>query len=636
MLDAVPMCRLELVVLASDEHAVLELLGRVGLVELERAASSAEEATPPTGSSALGQRCAAALGRAERLLAALGLDASDLAPRTEALSIERAEELLARQEPLVLRLEAQRKALGREHEGLTERLARAAPYVELLTTLGSAAASRWVELLLGVLPTAELAKLSHALGRDAVALPLGPRAQPQPIAILSASGSRANLLRRLEQHGFEPRPVPELAAEQAGQARRAALEAELSATSAELARLAAEQGPALAALRGWLQSEQRIAAASSALVHTRCTVLLTGWVPRDAAPTLAEQLHELTAGRLHVALRAPDCDEELIPVLLPHGKLLRPFAPLVTLYGLPRYRELVPTPFVALTYLVMFGMMFGDVGHGAVLLLAGLVLMRWQRLERLRAAAPLVMWAGGASIAFGAVYGSLFGLEPFKRYALWRDPLEGDPSRLMLCAMGLGVVILSLGVVLNATNELRRRHRWEALTAPFGGLGLLFYWGALAALLGGAAGTPLVALLGVPLVVWWLREPLRHALGQRGHGRASGLVAALGEAAVEVFETLLAFLANTISFVRLAAYAMSHAALVTVMLTLGAQAASVPVVGGLLAVLVLVLGHALIMVVEGTIAAVQALRLEYYEFFGKFFAGAGRPFAPFRLAVEGR
>jgi V/A-type H+-transporting ATPase subunit I len=111
----------------------------------------------------------------------------------------------------------------------------------------------------------------------------------------------------------------------------------------------------------------------------------------------------------------------------------------------------------------------------------------------------------------------------------------------------------------------------------------------------------------------------------------AGLFAAVTESLVGAFEAVLSYLANTISFVRLAAYAMSHAALLLAITTLAHEIGRVPAVGGALAVLVLVTGNLGVMVLEGVIAAVQALRLEYYEFFGKFFSGSGQPFTPFRL-----
>ena len=107
----------------------------------------------------------------------------------------------------------------------------------------------------------------------------------------------------------------------------------------------------------------------------------------------------------------------------------------------------------------------------------------------------------------------------------------------------------------------------------------------------------------------------------------------VAESAVGAFEAVLVYLANTISFVRLAAYALSHAALLLATFTLAAELERGTAGGAVWSTLVIVAGNVIAIILEGMIASVQALRLEYYEFFGKFFSGAGRPFRPFRLVV---
>jgi V/A-type H+-transporting ATPase subunit I len=314
---------------------------------------------------------------------------------------------------------------------------------------------------------------------------------------------------------------------------------------------------------------------------------------------------------------------------------------LVSAYGLPSYHELEPTLFVAFSYVLMFGMMFGDAGHGAVLALVGLFALLKGRHEKMRDAGLLILFAAFSSIVFGIVYGSCFGLESFKRYALWHDPLEGDPMALMRGAIGIGIVMISLGLILNVINRLRRGDVIGGLLDKFGAVGLVFYWGALALITKFAAiqsrglvNVALLVLLGLPILGWAIKEPLEYfAHHQSGHPteRDGGLAAAITESLVGAFEAVLGYLANTISFVRLAAYAMSHAALLVAAFMMAEEVRHFSG-GGVLSLLVIVLGNLVAIVLEGIIASVQALRLEYYEFFGKFFSGRGQAFAPFRLA----
>ncbi len=214
---------------------------------------------------------------------------------------------------------------------------------------------------------------------------------------------------------------------------------------------------------------------------------------------------------------------------------------------------------------------------------------------------------------------------------------------LMLLAMGMGVMLISVGLMLNIVNRLRRGELIQGLLDKFGVIGVVFYWGALALATQSAFlrahgwwSWAVLLFLGIPISCWAVKEPLvlwRHR--RAGHQAESGrLAGAVTESLVGAFEGVLLYLANTISFVRLAAYAMSHAALLMAAFTLADQVQSFSPGGSVLAVIVIVLGNVLAILLEGIVAAVQALRLEYYEFFGKFFSGDGRPFKPFSLVLE--
>jgi V/A-type H+-transporting ATPase subunit I len=253
----------------------------------------------------------------------------------------------------------------------------------------------------------------------------------------------------------------------------------------------------------------------------------------------------------------------------------------------------------------------------------------------------LLVAGGISSLIFGALYGSFFGLEPFKPLALWRDPLAGNPAQLMLAAIGVGMVVISLGLVLNIINCFRRRDFVGGWLDRFGVAGLVFYWGSLGLLAKlptiqslNLLGPILGVFIGLPIIGWILKDPLKFIRNRRA-GRATApdenWFAVMTESLVGAFEALLSFLANTISFVRLAAYAMSHAALLLAAFMLADALKRLPVGGTFLGVLVIILGNIVAMILEGVIACVQALRLEYYEFFSKFFPGGGRPFRPFRL-----
>jgi V/A-type H+-transporting ATPase subunit I len=456
------------------------------------------------------------------------------------------------------------------------------------------------------------------------------------------------LEKTLQAAGFEREILPAVrggtvdALSAADLREREQLEAKWQQGQRQLSVLAERFSGPLAELKWVAENESRLLAAGQQFARTESALLLSGWVPRAKVSQVEARLRAVTAGRCVIELTAArDVPAETIPVLLQHPRWLRPFERLVAAYGLPHYREIEPTVFVALSYVVMFGVMFGDVGHGAILVLGGLLVMRQSRSAGRRDAGRLVLSGGISSLFFGLLYGSFFGLPAGKRFALWHDPLEGDPLELLTGAIGLGVVMISLGLVLNVINRWRRGDFIGGVLGKFGLAGAVFYWGSLLLLTQYAAidsrgllVPAIIVFIALPVVAWTLKEPvewLRNGRAGKAADPGGGLVAAFGESFVSAFEAALSFFANTISFVRLAAYAMSHAALLMAAFLLADAVKPVSPAGGGLAVLMVVLGNVVAILLEGVVASVQALRLEYYEFFGKFFGGGGQPFNPFRL-----
>ena len=265
------------------------------------------------------------------------------------------------------------------------------------------------------------------------------------------------------------------------------LAAELEQLNDRLKTMATEFALPLAQIEKFVDAECQLLDAIQRFPRTEAAVLIAGWVPAGEVASLEHRMGEITSGRYVLETSLPDAStEEQVPVLLKHSRLLRPFEMLVSTYGLPNYQELEPTLFVALSYIVMFGMMFGDAGHGMVLAACGLVALLAGQSRRLRDFGVLLLFGGLSSIFFGVVYGSYFGMEAMKKYALWHDPLEGDPMQLMYGAIGIGVVMISLGLILNIINRFRRGDVIGGVLDKFGLVGLLFYWGTLVLLLHGA------------------------------------------------------------------------------------------------------------------------------------------------------
>jgi len=659
------MKRLSVVVLERDRRAALRALGRTGAVHLIRSRPGPDTApNPPPDPSAALRRCDALLEKVQRLAHALGIRLEE--PPAEALpdlGLEEVERRLAR---LAERLEgplATRDDLRRRWAETVAVLAQVEGFETLDLPVEGLGGLSFLHFALGSLPEENLAALESAVGENVVLVPLGEAEGRRRLVAVTSRKGRFALETALEEAGFEHhRPAAEgggTLAEVAARLRRRRgdLAQALAEADGRLRRLAEEAAPLLAEAAALVRLERRLLEAEQHFPRTEATVLITGWVPAEDVGRVVRRLRTALGARCVVETTGADeVPEAEVPVLLRHPWLLRPFQMLVTAYGLPGYRDLEPTLFVALTFLGMFGMMFGDMGHGAVLVAGGVLAALYGRSERVRDGGVLVASAGLASALFGLLYGECFGID-LEGLALWHNPLDPAAATTFIgTAIAIGIGVISLGLVLNIVNRVRRGEWLEAVLHHAGLVGGVFYWGSIALVLRWGVKRRsdldwlLAAVVGAALAALLVREPLLRALYRRrdeapageagreageGGGTVGGLVEACLESVIHVFETVLTYLSNTISFVRLAAYAMSHTALLVATFLLADEVATAAgAVGGPLRVVIIVVGNVLTIALEGIIASVQALRLEYYEFFSKFYAARGRAFTPFRLGGE--
>ncbi len=650
MFRPVAMNRLSVVVLERDERTVLRHLGESGAVQLTRTPSGPDTAPlAPRDRSGELARCDRLLTRVADLCRSLEIVPSARGPAPTDMTLSQAEQdLRVIEEQAGDRLNRRQRLLQRWSE-LSAVCDRVSAYRGLDLPLDQLDRFSFLHFVTGSLPAENFDRLPKDLGENVALLTMPEHNGRLPLIAMTTRRRRLALEEALQQAGFQRETLPAVEGatsdtlSDASRREREQMAADLEQANAQVRSWAAEVALPLARIEHVATIERRLLEAEQNFPRTNSAVMLTGWVPAADAPALGRRLSELTGARCVIQAAPPgQSPEEQIPVLLRHPGWLRPFQLLVGAYGLPNYRELEPTLFVAVSYVLMFGMMFGDAGQGAVLALGGLALWRAGRSAGARDGGLLLLFAGLSSIVFGIIYGSYFGLTSLKHYALWHDPLEGDPMKLMYGAIGFGMVMISLGLILNVINRFRRGDVLGGLLDKFGLVGMLFYWGALALLTklvalesGTLMKLAVIVFFVLPIIGWAVKEPIeyfaaRHAKHTtRAHG---SLFEAMTESLVGAFEAVLSYLANTISFVRLAAYAMSHAALLVAAFMMAGEVKHLSPGGGVLSVFIIILGNLVAIILEGIIASVQALRLEYYEFFGKFYSGSGQPFKPFRLA----
>jgi V/A-type H+/Na+-transporting ATPase subunit I len=652
MFRTVPMVRMQAVVLARDERSVLKGLGQLGAAQLTRMRSGSE--TPALTSvdySGELTRYDRMKARVQELRQSLEILTLTKESRPAKMALNQVEENLSLMEQKAGELLGHRQRLVQYRKELSAICEQVSSYRGFEIPLDGLDSFSFLHFVTGSLPEKNFEDLRKEVGENVVLIPVAQQKGRQSLFAITTSQNQSVLERSLQQALFQREMLPVVEGStvdnlsEERERDKEQLARELEQLNGRLKAIAAEFAPSLNEIEELVDMEYKLLDASQKFPRTEGSVLITGWVPTSDMAALEERIGEITDNRYAIETTLPDhSTEEQVPVLLRHSRLLRPFEMLVSTYGLPNYRELEPTLFVALSYIVMFGMMFGDGGHGMVLAACGLVALLAGRSRNIQDIGVLLLFGGLSSTIFGVVYGSYFGIEELKKYALWHDPLEGDPMQLMYCAMGIGITMISLGLILNVINRFRQGDVVGGVLDKFGLIGLLFYWGTLVLLVNGTAikssglmGTSIFLFLIVPIVGWSLKEPIEHFLSHRAgkHNESSeGMAGAFIESCVGAFEAILSYLANTISFVRLAAYAMSHAALLFAAFMLAAEVRSFPVGGSIFSIIVIIIGNIIAIVLEGVIASVQALRLEYYEFFGKFFSGSGQPFEPFCLTPD--
>lgn len=358
----------------------------------------------------------------------------------------------------------------------------------------------------------------------------------------------------------------------------------------------------------------------AAAVSRQAVSALVGWSPAAQVGLLAGELAPLGGALLR--LPCPAWSEP--PTLIEAKGATRAFQPLVDTYATVPYADVNPAAVAGVAYVVMFGMMFGDVAHGALLAIAGLLLAtgRPARLAGLRRLAPFVVGAGVASVAFGAAYGELFGpthLIP----TIWLAPLD-HPTTLLAVAVAAGAGLLALSYALGTVNRWREGGAAHALVARSGLAGAFLYLGIAGAGLGWYYHVTGALVAGGLLAVSGL------VFGFLGcYVEAGGVI----QAAVEMFDSVVRIGTNTVSFARLAAFGLTHAALSEVVWsgTTGLWRRGPAL--WLAAAAVFLVGNAVAFALEGLVAGIQALRLEYYELFSRIFTGEGRPFRPWHAAI---
>ncbi|MGN0687257.1 MAG: V-type ATP synthase subunit I [Oscillospiraceae bacterium] len=374
----------------------------------------------------------------------------------------------------------------------------------------------------------------------------------------------------------------------------------------------------------------------------------SGYCPTKKCAELTDKLSAAGASVNAIPIKGGS-DAADVPVKLKNNFLFRPFEMFVKMYGLPEYGTFDPTPYVAVTYMLMFGIMFGDVGQGLAISAIGLLLTKLTS----NGLAPIMTRIGLFSAAFGVLYGSVFGIETiiepfFHRENIWR--LLGYTERpenifqvatvLLIAALCIGILLIVISMTFNTVLNFRKKKWGDALFSVNGVSGLVFYISLVAAAacmftLKINLFTPvyIICLIVVPLLLIFFKHPLSDLISGVKSSEKLSVGNFIIENFIDLFEAALSFLSNTMSFLRIGGFVLSHAGMMLVV----AQLAGTNVPDAKLTVgtiITYIIGNLIVMGVEGLLVGIQILRLEFYEIFNRFYSGSGQRFQPVEITFS--
>ena len=522
----------------------------------------------------------------------------------------------------------------------------------------------FLSMRIGKIDPAVFEELKFACGERAVIVPLGE----DKTRILAASSKKGRfaLDTELKRFGFVGLEIPsdfkgipddvlESLKNQCSE-----VEQNVSALKTEKENYKNQHKTEIIRLLGNFSIGKQIHDIKEKLEATQLVYRITGWIPASDSDTVMKDLDELTEGR--VAIRGYEPKEvpsvteghEKVPVKLKHGKFVSSFERMIFSYGSPVYGTIDPTPFVAFFFTLLFGIMFGDLGQGLVFVIVGILLTKhwipffksWHKFG------PIFIAIGCSSSIMGLLTGEFFCnehiLEPVGKFLtglfvgkenafapiLHMMPSAdtvGNMFMFFLFTIGVGFVINSVGLIINIINNFILKQYGKAIFGKTGICGTVFFWYVIVMVIRIFAFGASIAIydwivIGITLLGVFFAEPLERLVEGHKPILENGLFSALIQGVVELLEVISSYLSNSVSFLRVGAFALAHAVLSYIIFTMSNL---IPIFIGKLAVLII--GNAIVIVLEGMIVAIQVIRLQYYEFFSKFFTETGKEFIPFKF-----
>ena len=373
-------------------------------------------------------------------------------------------------------------------------------------------------------------------------------------------------------------------------------------------------------------------------LHNDKYFMFTGFIPEGSEKKFKKELKNV--GEISVEISDPPHDgKTVVPVKLKKTpKLFKafvdPYRFYVDMYGTPSYDDIDITGFVAITYTILFGMMFGDLGQGFVLMLIGIFMWAKKKIKLGKILIP----CGISSMFFGFMFGSVFGyenmLDPVYHALGWKGKpmtVMESVNTVLLIAIGIGIGLMVVAMLLNIYACIKRKQFGEALFSQNGLTGLLMYLSGVnlaSGFMGGPSPVPnkvCAVTLAVTAVLLMIKDIPIGLIERKPDWKPESIGDFILQNVFELLEYVLSYLSNTVSFLRVGAFVLVHAGMMMVVFSLAGAHENI---------FVIILGNILVIALEGLLTGIQALRLEYYEMFSRFYDGGGTAFKPIKLNAQ--
>ena len=395
----------------------------------------------------------------------------------------------------------------------------------------------------------------------------------------------------------------------------------------------------LLTLRKIVEKEKQIAEEQEKFVRSAKTVYFEAWVPDILVKNAIDWIKKASEGNSIITEEAPDHSDKVPVMIRERPGYLQAFERLEYAYGHPSAGDIDPLPIFAITFPILFGIMFADVAQGAIFVLVGIIFTLLRRKGKLAEGGDIIryllisgemlIYIGFSAIFFGFLFGEFFGpsglIHPITLGTIGPFQIGGfeptqEPMKMLKFAIFVGAIHLSIGLILRFVNEVRHKH-YKLTPIPIcwmwlllGSLFMWAYWGGISNIAKWFSEGSLMfgGLIVLPLIVILIVTAM-----------AEGFMEGIGFT-VEVFAETLS---HSMSYSRLMALGLVHSAMNYLFLVLGGVEHGV---FPLQSIPLIAIGTILVMVIEGLVVFVHTLRLHWVEWFSKFHSGEGIPFKPFK------